>query len=287
LFKGKKRVACRTEEDVYKYLKMDWIPPEIRTVSGEIEAAINHTLPKLIAYDSLKGDLQVQTDWSDGSHSIADMAKAAKAAGLSYIAITDHTKVLAMANGLDERRLRAQGRAIDKLNKMMRGFRILKSTECDIRKNGTLDLSDAALKTLDLVSVSVHSYFDLDEARQTERIIQAMRHPLVNILFHPTGRIVNAREAYKVNMAKIIRAAKQYNVALEVNGSHRLDLRDSHVRLAVETGAKLVINSDAHAPNEFVFLQYGVATARRGWATKSDVLNTKPVDQLLKSLKKK
>lgn len=286
LFKARKRVACRTEKEVYERLRMDWVPPEIRTNAGEIEAAIARGIPKLIEYESLKGDLQVQTDWTDGSAPIEEMARAAKARGLSYIAITDHTKALAMANGLDERRLRAQGREIDRINATLRGFRILKSTECDILKDGSLDLNDAALRTLDLVCVSVHSFFDLDEKEQTERVIRAMRHPLVNVLFHPTGRIVNAREAYKIDIARVIRAAKEYRVALEVNGSHRLDLKDTHVRMAVEAGAKLVVDSDAHAPQEFADLEHGVATARRGWAKAADVLNTRPAAALLRALKK-
>ncbi|NBS41307.1 DNA polymerase/3'-5' exonuclease PolX [bacterium] len=284
LFKGTKRVACKTEEDVYAKLKMDWVPPEMRTDTGEVEAAIAHELPDLIPYGSIRGDLQVQTDWTDGSASIEEMARAAKAAGLSYIAITDHTKSLAMANGLDEKRLIAQGKEIDKLNKKLKGFRILKSTECDIKKDGSLDLSDAALKTLDLVCVSVHSFFDLDEKTQTDRVIRAMSHPLVNVLFHPTGRIVNAREPFKLDLPRVIEAAKKYNVALEVNGSHRLDLNDRHVRMAVEAGAKLVIDSDAHRPEEYALLGYGVATARRGWAKKSDVLNAKTAAELLKIL---
>ncbi len=287
LFKGKTRVACRTEEDVYRRLKMDWVPPEMRTDTGEIEAAIARKVPKVIGYDAIRGDLQVQTDWTDGSASIEEMAKAAKAAGLSYIAVTDHTKALAMANGLNENRLREQGREIDRLNKKLRGFRVLKSTECDILRDGSLDLRDSALKSLDLVCVSVHSFFHLDEKAQTERVIRAMRHPLVNVLFHPTGRIVNAREAYTLDMARVIRAAKEYNVALEINGSHRLDLRDVHVRMAVEAGAKLVIDSDAHAPGEFSFLEFGIATARRGWAKASDILNAKPVGGLLNALKKR
>lgn len=286
LFRGKKLLACRTEKDVYDHLGMDVPPPEIREAAGEVEAAIAHTLPKLIPYGSIKGDLQVQTNWSDGSHSIKDMVDAARKAGLSYIAITDHTKVLAMAHGLDEKRLLKQGREIDALNKTLRGFRVLKSTECDIKKDGTLDLADRALKTLDLVSVSVHSFFDLDEATQTERIIRAMKHPLVNIVFHPTGRIVNARAPYKLDMPKIIRAAKEFHVALEVNGSERLDLKAEYVRMAVEAGAKLVIDSDAHAPEHYANLELAIAQARRGWATKADVLNTKPVDQFLKAIKK-
>lgn len=286
LFRGKTRVACETEEDVYARLGLDWIPPELRTASGEIEAAESGSLPDLLPYGSLRGDLQVQTDWSDGSASIAQMAEAGRASGLSYVAITDHTKSLAMANGLSEKRLREQGREIDALNKRIRGFRVLKSAECDVRKDGSLDLSDSALRSLDLVCVAVHTYFGLDENAQTERVIRAMRHPLVSVLLHPTGRIVNAREPYAIDMPRIVRAAKEYRVALEVNGSERLDLRDAHVRMAVDAGAKLVVNSDAHRPEDFANLAYGVATARRGWAERSDVLNARPVGVLLRALRK-
>lgn len=214
------------------------------------------------------------------------MAKAAKKIGLSYLAITDHTKSLAMTGGLDEMQLKKQGREIDALNTSIKDFRVLKSTECDVKKDGSLDLNDAALKTLDLVCVSVHSLFNMSEAEMTERIIRAMKHPLVNVLFHPTGRILNKREPYHVDIGRLIRAAKEYQVALEVNGSNRLDLKDLHIRAAVDAGVKLVIDSDAHAPNEFARIPYGIAQARRGWATKADVLNTKSVDGFLKALKK-
>jgi len=286
LFKAGKKIACRDEEAVYRKLNMSWIPPEIREATNEVDLAEKNEIPDLIEDGDLRGDLQVQTHWTDGSHSIEDMAHAAKKRGLSYIAITDHTQTLTMASGLDEKQLRKQGREIDKLNKKLRGFRLLKSTECDILKDGSLDLQDKALATLDLVCVSVHSFFHLSEQEQTERIIRALKHPLVNVLFHPTSRIVNRREPYAVDMPRIIRAAKEYNVALEVNGSDRLDLRDLHIRMAVEAGAKLVIDSDSHSPHEFDFLRYGVMNARRGWAKQSDVLNTKPVGAFLQAIKK-
>ncbi len=285
--KGNKRIAGKTEEEIYKKFGMEWIPPEIREAHGEIEAAMAGKLPDLIPYGSIKGDLQVQTDWTDGSHSIEDMAAAAKKHGLSYIAVTDHTKSLAMTGGLNEKRLLAQGKEIDRLNKKLSGFRVLKSTECDIKKDGSLDLTDAALKTLDLVCVSVHSHFSMGTAEMTERIIRAMKHPLVHILFHPTGRILKQRDPYRLDLGKVIRAAKQYHVALEVNASERLDLSDLHIRQAIAAGIKLVINSDAHAPEHFKNIDFGVAQARRGWATKADVLNTKPVEAFLKALKKK
>ncbi len=284
--KGGKRIACRTEEDVYRHLKMQWMPPEIREASGEVEAAIARKVPKLVGYDDLKGDLQVQTLWTDGSASIEEMAMAAKKRGLSYMAVTDHSKGLTITKGLDERRLKQQGKEIDRLNRWIKGFRILKSTECDILKDGSLDMSDAVLKTLDLVCVSVHSFFQMEEKEMTERIIRALKHPLVNILFHPTGRIVNAREAYRVDMPRVIRAAKEYGVALEANSSERLDLKDTHIRMAVEAGVKLVVDSDAHTPEHFDYLPFGIAQARRGWATKADVLNTKSAEELLTVLKK-
>lgn len=284
LLKEGKPLPIKKEENIYQALGLPWIPPEIREGQGEINAAREGRLPDLVGYDDVKGDLQVQTDWTDGAASIEEMAKEARKRGLSYIAVTDHTKALAMTGGLDEKRLAEQGKEIDALNAKTKGFRILKSTECDILKDGRLDVDDAALKALDLVCVSVHSFFALSESVQTERIIRAFKHPLVNVFLHPTGRIVNAREPYALDFPRVLRAAKEYGVALEVNGSHRLDLRDAHVREAVGTGVKLVIDSDSHSPAEYDFLKFGIAQARRGWATKADVLNTKPVEAFLKAL---
>lgn len=286
LFKGQRRIAGATEEEVYAKLGMDWMPPEIRTASGEVEAAQKHALPKLLPYGSLKGDLQVQTSWTDGSASIAAMAAAAKAYGLEYIAITDHTRALAMTGGLTEKDLEKQGKEIDALNKKLTGFRVLKSAEVNVMPDGTLDIADGALKKLDLVCVAVHTQMHLPEAEMTARIIRAIRHPLVNVLFHPTGRKIGKREPYAVDILKVLRAAKAYGVAMEVNGSmDRLDLRDAHIRDAVKLGVKLVIDSDAHAPTQFPWLELGLAQARRGWATKADVLNTLPCEAFLKKLK--
>ncbi|MEK7606909.1 MAG: DNA polymerase/3'-5' exonuclease PolX [Patescibacteria group bacterium] len=303
IFKGKKQIAGRTEEDVYHAIGLIWIDPELRTATGEIEAALRqaqgktHCLPKIIPYGSLRGDLQVQTDWTDGQDSLEAMADAAREAGLEYIAITDHTKALTMTGGLDEKGLARQAKVIEKLNEKLsppaglagvknEKFKILKSAELNILKDGSLDIHDTALGKLDIVAVSIHSHFNLTEKEQTERIIRAMKHPLVNILFHPTGRLIQKREAYAVDMGKIIRAAKEYGVALEVNASpERLDLKDTHIRMAVEAGVKLVINSDAHATSHFGFLNFGVAQARRGWATAKDVLNTLPCESFLKALK--
>lgn len=286
LFKGKKRVADLTEKQIYTALGLQEIPPEIRVGEDEMEWAARNKIPSLIAYGSLKGDCQVQTNWSDGSASIEQMARTAKAYGLSYIAITDHTQSLTIANGLDEKRLLVQGKEIERLNKKLKGFRLLKSTECDIRQDGSLDLHDEVLRTLDLVCVSIHSHRTLSKEKMTERVIRALKHPLVHILFHPTGRIVNVRDGYEIDMDQVIKAAKLYRVALEVNGSERLDMHEKLIRQAVETGVKLGINSDAHTPEQFSNLDIGIGQARRGWVKKTDVLNTKSVDQFLRAIKK-
>lgn len=286
LFRGQTRIASRTEQQVYHHLGLQFIQPEIRVGANEIEAAAKRNIPAIIPYGSLKGDLQVQTDWSDGNGSIQEMACAARKYGLCYIAVTDHTKSLKIAHGLDQKRLREQGRAIDKLNKTLRGFTILKSTECDVLKDGTLDLPDSILKTLDIVSISIHSNTGMSTRDMTQRIIRAMKHPLVNIFFHPTGRIVGRREGYKLEMDRVIRAAREYHVALEVNGSARLDLHEQYIHQAITGGAKLVVNSDAHDPSHFENLEHGIAQARKGWATKADVLNTKPLKAFLAALKK-
>ncbi len=287
LFRGKKRIAGRTEEEIYRALGLDCPPPELRTASGELEAARMHTLPNLIPYGSLQGDLQVQTDWTDGAASIENMARAASRVGLSYIAITDHTRSLAMTGGLDERKIAVQGREIDRVNKKLgKTMRVLKGSEVNILKDGRLDIADSCLKTLDVVAAAVHSNFNLSMEAQTERIIRALRHPLVNILFHPTGRKIGSREPYKIDILKVLRAAKQYGVAMEANAApERLDLKDTHIREAVRLGVKLVVDSDAHAPNHFSWLDYGVAQVRRGWGKKSDVLNTKPCEEFLRALK--
>ncbi|HBD05161.1 TPA: DNA polymerase/3'-5' exonuclease PolX [Candidatus Uhrbacteria bacterium] len=287
LFRGIKKIAAKTETDVYRALGLPYIEPELREANGEIEAARGGKLPKLIAYGSIRGDLQVQTNWTDGDSSIEEMARAARVRGLDYFAITDHTRTLAMTGGLDEKKLSAQGREIDKLNKKLKGFRILKSAEVNILKDGKLDIADWALKKLDVVSVAVHSNFAMNERDMTERIIRAIKHPLVNILFHPTGRLINKRPAYALNIERIIRAAKQYKVALEANASpERLDLNAEHIRAAIKAGVKLVVNSDAHHPDHFDFLDLGVSQCRRGWARATDVLNTKTVDAFLKAIEK-
>jgi len=286
LFKGKKRIAAKTEEDVYKKLGLPYIEPEIRTASGEIEAARAEKLPKLIPYGSVLGDLHTHTEWTDGSVSIEKMARAAKKLGLKYIAITDHTKHLTITGGLDEKKLAKHGREIDGLNKKLSGFKILKGTECDILKDGSLDLNDKALEKLDVVGVSVHSHFNLSRGEQTKRIIRAMENPHVDILMHPTGRVLGHRPAIDLDMEEVMKTAKRTGTALEIDAHpHRSDLRDVHVRMAVEAGCKLTISTDAHQPGHMKYLDLGVAIARRGWATKRHVLNTRTFTELMKWLK--
>lgn len=286
LWKGKRRLASRTEEDVYRALGLPYMDPEIRTAEGEIEAALKDRLPRLIPYGSVRGDLQVQTDWTDGAASIERMAAEAKRLGLEYLAVTDHTKALAMVHGLDEKRLAKQGAAVEALNRKLKGFRVLKGTECDILKDGGLDLKDEALAALDFVGVSVHSHFGLPRAEQTKRVLAAMRNPHVDCLFHPTGRVIGARPPYDLDIDAVVKEAARTGTALEIDCyPDRSDLRDEHVRKAVAAGAKLVIDTDAHDPKHLGYLDLGVAIARRGWAEKRDVLNARPLKDLMKWLK--
>ncbi len=286
LYKGKKLIAGKTEEEIYEALGLAWMPPEIRTASGELEAARTGTLPKLIEYDDLKGDLQVQTDWTDGEHSIEQMARAAHKQGLEYLCITDHTRSLAMAKGSDEKKLLRQMAEIDKIQNKVSGIKILKGAEVNILKDGSLDINDEVLAELDVVGASVHSNFNLSEADMTARIIRAMENPHVDIIFHPTGRLIQKREPYKVDMDKLLKAAKHTKTIMEANAyPSRLDLKDEYVRKAVTLGVKIAIDSDAHAMSHFQYLRFGIGQARRGWAEKNDVINTRGWKEMLKLLK--
>ncbi len=285
LYKGKTLIPCATEEEVYKALGMQYTEPELREDQGEVEAALQRNLPTLIPYDALKGDLQVQTNWTDGKHSIEEMAKEAKKQGLEYIVITDHTTDLSIARGLDEKKLLLHAKEIDKVQKKVPGIKILKGAEVNIRKDGALDIANEALSKLDVVGVSVHSYFKMSKKDMTERIVRAIKNPHVDILFHPTGRVVKKRDAYQVDIDKIIEVAKKTGTVLEVNGSSRMDLKDVYAAKAVQAGVKLVIDSDAHHKDHFQFLKYGIAQARRGWVKESDVINTLSEKQLLTLLK--
>jgi len=287
VFRGNKQIAGETEEEVYEILGLEYVPPEMRENTGEIEAAGAGKLPRLIDYGDVRGDLQTQTKWTDGANTIEEMVTEARRLGREYIAITDHTKSLAMM-GQDEKGIRKQMTAIDKLNKSLRGFRILKGAEVNINKDGSLDIDDETLAKLDVVGVAIHSHFNLPRAEMTRRVIRAMENPHADIFFHPTARILQKREPCDMDIDAVIAAAKRTGTALEIDAyPDRLDLRDEHVRKAVAAGVKLVIDTDAHSLPQLDYIHYGIATARRGWAEKADVINTKPVDQFLAALKKK
>lgn len=283
-----KEILCADEEKVYATLGMQWIPPELREASGEIEAALEYKLPKLIELGDLKGDLQCHSKWSDGQATIQQMAEGARRRGLKYIAITDHSRGLGVANGLDEKRTREQWKEIDKLNAEFKGtFRVLKSVEVEIRADGTLDLPDSLLAGYDLVLATTHSALNQSREKITERVLQALRHPLVDIFGHPTGRLIGSREASALDLEAVFRAAVETGTLLEIDGTpERMDLEDVSARRAVEVGCKLVIDSDAHHPDGFDDLRWGIAMARRGWVTKADVLNTLEWDELKKHLKR-
>jgi len=288
--KGKaagKLIAGRTEEELYAAFGMDYIEPELRENTGEIEAARAHKLPKLIGYKDLQGDLQIQTDWTDGAESIEQMARKAAEAGLKYIVITDHTKRLAMTHGLDEKRIVQQWAEIDRVNKKLAGkIRVLKGSECDILKDGSLDLPDSILAKLDVVGVSVHSHFNLSRADQTARVRRAIENPNADVFFHPTGRIINRRAAIELDMDEILTVAKKTGTVMEINCfPERADLKDEYIRHCVDIGVKLSIDSDAHNSKHYLNLEYGIAQARRGWATRADVINAWPVEKMLGSLK--
>ena len=287
VFKGvaEKRIGGQREEDIYEALGLPWIPPELREDRGEIDAARTKKLPDLVTAEDIKGDLHVHTKWSDGSHQLDTVIDAARKRGYAYIAITDHTKGLGVAHGLDEKRLAEEQRLIDEVNKRLRSFRVLKGTEIDIRADGKLDLADSALAALDIVVASIHSGFNQPREQITKRLLAALRHPLVSVIAHPTGRIIGEREAYDVDMEAVLREAGKYGVAMEVNAYPlRLDLNDGHVRMATQLGVPIVISTDTHVTTQFDFMEYGVAVARRGWAEKKDVLNTLNFEQLMRRL---
>ena len=286
--KGGKRVAGTTEQEIYAKLKLDFIPPELRENSGEIEAAENHRLPHLLERTDIRGDLQMHTTASDGRNSIEEMAAAARALGYDYIALTDHSKAVTVANGLDEKRTREQIRKIHAANARRPGIRILAGSEVDILKDGRLDLDDEVLAELDVVVASVHSYMNLDRAEMTERLLAAIENPYTQILGHPTGRLLLRRDEIPCDMEAVLDAARRHGVAVECNASpERLDLKDTYLRMAKERGVPVVISTDAHVTTTLQFMHYGVQMARRGWLEKKDVLNTLPLEKLLAALRAK
>lgn len=290
LFDGKKMIAGKTEEEIYKKLGLEYIPPELREMHGEIEAAKQNKLPKLIGYRDLFGDLHMHSIWSDGSNSIEEMARAAIERGLKYIVMSDHSKHLSVAHGLDEKRLKEQWREIDKVNEMFKkekiDFKVLKGTECDILRDGSMDFSDETLKKFDVVNASVHSVFNLSEKEQTERIKKAMMNKNVDIICHLTGRIIDQRDAYKVNIDEIIKTAKNTGTILEINSfPNRLDIKDEYIKKCVDAGVKMSIDTDSHTTSHLDYAEYGIAQARRGWAQKKDIINAWPIEKMLKMLK--
>ncbi|MDA8101266.1 MAG: DNA polymerase/3'-5' exonuclease PolX [Nitrospiraceae bacterium] len=283
---GEKRIGGRTEEEMYEALNLPFIPPELREDRGEIDAALAGTLPDLVSIGDIRGDLHVHTKMSDGSHDLETVVAAARKKGYEYIAVTDHTKGLGVAHGLDEKRLAEQCKLIDGLNEKTVGFRVLKGTEIDIRSDGRLDLSDQALSGLDIVVASIHSGFNQDREQIMKRLLAAVRHPCVSVIAHPTGRIIGERDAYDVDMEALLREAAKHGVAMEINAYPlRLDLNDRHALLAKQYGVPVAICTDMHVTGQFDFMHYGVSVARRGWLEKKDVLNTLPVGALLKRLR--
>jgi len=302
VFRGSKMIAGRTEKEVYKAIGLVWIPPEMRENEGEIEAALlqgvrlrltqspqgkPNGLPKIIGYQDIRGDLHCHSDWDGGANSIEEMAQAAQEMEYEYIGISDHTKFLRIEHGLNERQLSQQRKEIDRLNEKFEKhnikFRILQGAETNILNDGSIDIKDEALKKLDYVIAGIHSSMKMDKEKMTERIIKAMKNPNVDIISHPTGRILKQRDEYQIDFEKILKIAKQTNTILEINSSpSRLDLKDVNIKKAKNMGVKMVINTDSHHRDQLRFIRFGIAQARRGWAEKKDIINTKPLSKLLK-----
>lgn len=270
------RLAGDTEEGVYEALGMAWVPPVLRENRGEVEAAVAGELPELVRLDQIKGDLQMHSTWSDGAVSLEEMALACRDLGYEYIAITDHSQAMAMVQGLTPVRAREQWAEIDEIRERIDGIEIFKSVEIDILKDGSLDMPDDVLEELDVVVISVHSFMDMDRSTMTDRVLKAMAHPAVDILAHPTGRRINRREPFEMDVEAVLEAAADLGVAVELNANpNRLDLRDTHVYRARELGVPVVISTDAHAPRGLTDMRFGVDQARRGWLAPEDVLNTR------------
>jgi DNA polymerase (family 10) len=287
LFKGETMVAGDTEEEVYGKLGMDYIPPELREDQGEITAALEHKLPTLIAYDSIRGDLQSHSTRSDGHRSIEDMARRAQALGYDYIAITDHYSPIPIVHGLNARRLQEQSAEIDQVNNKLKGIRVLKGAEVDISRDGSLTAENSVLAKLDVVVASIHGAFKHTRKEMTQRIVAAMENEHVNIIGHPTSRKVNRKNPCEIDMDELFDASKRTHTYLEVNASpQRLDLNDANTHLGLKAGCKVVINTDAHDEEELDNMRYGIGVARRGWATQEDIINTRELGELMKLLEK-
>jgi len=287
VFKGQKRIAGRTEDEVFAQVELPFVEPELRENRGEIESAQKGKLPQLITLEEIRGDLHAHTKATDGRHALEQMVEAARHRGYEYLAITDHSKRLSMTHGFDAKRLAMRNEEIDRLDEKLEDFIVLKSIEVDILEDGSLDLANSILKELDLTVCSVHSKFNLPKEKQTERIIRAMDNPYFNIFAHPSGRLINEREPYDVDMERLMEAAKERGCVMEIN-SHpdRLDLSDIHCKLAKDMGVKVVISTDAHSITDLELMRFGVWQARRGWLEGEDVLNTRNCDVLKKLIKR-
>ncbi|MBI5306019.1 DNA polymerase/3'-5' exonuclease PolX [Candidatus Wolfebacteria bacterium] len=292
LFNGLKMIAGEIEEEIYEKLGAQWISPEMRENQGEIELSLKGKLPELIELKDIKGDLHCHSHWGagNGKEGIENLIKMAIEMGYEYIGISDHTKFLRIEHGLDEKQLMEQKKEIDKLNHKLKiencKLKILRGCEANIMADGSIDIKDEALEKLDYVIAGVHSQMNMPKEKMTERIIKAMRNPNVDIISHPTGRILKQRDEYEMDFEKILEVAKETKIILEINANpYRLDLNDKNIRKAKKAGVKMIINSDAHQKNQMGFMEYGVFQARRGWAEKKDIINCRPVDELLLSMK--
>lgn len=290
LFKGSRNIAARTEEEIYRRLGLQWIPPEMREDRGEIGLAEGGKLPELISEDDIRGDLHVHSDWDGGRDSIEKIAERARERGYQYVGIADHTKFLKIERGLDEKKLRDRNRAIDRLNERGKKtgppFRILKGCEANIMNDGSIDIIDEVLEELDFVIAGIHSQFKMTRSEMTERIVRALKNPHVDILSHPTGRILKRRDEYEADFDLLLKVARAEGKILEINAyPERLDLNDTHIMKAVRAGVRMVVNTDAHHVDQMAMMRYGVAQARRGWAGQKDIINAWPVAELLKVMK--
>ena len=291
VFKGAKQIAGKTEEEVYKAIGLLYIEPEMREDGGEIQLALENKLPKLIGYKDIKGDLHCHSDWDGGENSIEEMAKHAINVGYEYIGISDHTKFLHIENGLNKEQLLKQHEAINKLNLKFKNknvkFRILHGCETNILNDGSVDIKDEVLEKMDYVIAGVHSSLKMPRKEMTERIIKAMNNKNIDIISHPTGRLILKRDEYQVDLEKMLKIAKETGTILEINSwPERLDLKDIYIKMAKRIGVKMIVNTDSHQKDQMRFMEFGVAQARRGWAEKSDIINTNSVEELLKYIKK-
>jgi DNA polymerase (family 10) len=283
-----RRVAGRTEAEVYGAVGLPYIPPELREDGGEIEAALEGRLPALVSLPDIRGDLQMHTTWSDGAHSLAELAEAVRSKGYQYMAVTDHSRSATVAGGMNESQVHQAVAEVRRLNQRLTGFRVLAGCEVDIKGDGSLDFPDEILRQLDIVLVSVHSRFKMTREEMTARIVRAVRHPLVQVLAHPTGRLIGERAAYDLDMEAVLLAARQAGTAVEINASpSRLDLNDVHARRAKDLGIPVVISTDAHAIGHLDYMRFGVSVARRAWLTPREILNTLPEQELVAWLEKK